>query len=139
MELHTQEVVDVMVMRVEGRIDHLTAKGFENGLLPLLDGCTGEAKKAVLDLSGVTYMSSAGLRVLMLAARQCQKQHRVIVLAALQPMLQEVFRISRFDMLFKMFDTVQAALEASSREGDPMPALLLMAHGTPLPAAGRDS
>jgi len=112
MELHTQEVVDVMVMRVEGRIDHLTAQGFENGLLPLLNECTGETKKAVLDLSGVTYMSSAGLRVLMLAARQCQKQHRIIVLAALQPMLQEVFRISRFDMLFKMFDTVQAALEA---------------------------
>jgi len=112
MELHTQEVVGVIVMRVEGRIDHLTAKGFENGLLPLLNECTGETKKAVLDLSGVTYMSSAGLRVLMLAARQCQKQHRVIVLAALQPMLQEVFRISRFDMLFKTFDTVQAALEA---------------------------
>ena len=112
MELHTQEVVDVIVMRVEGRIDHLTAKDFENGLLPLLNECTGETKKAVLDLSGVTYMSSAGLRVLMLAARQCQKQHRVIVLAALQPMLQEVFRISRFDMLFKIFDTVQAALEA---------------------------
>jgi anti-anti-sigma factor len=114
MELHTQEVVGVIVMRVEGRIDHLTAKGFENGLLPLLDGCTGETKKAVLDLSGVTYMSSAGLRVLMLAARQCQKQQGVIVLAALPPMLQEVFRISRFDMLLKIFDTVPAALEAIS-------------------------
>src|SRR5262249_46207858 len=114
MELHTQEVVDVVVIRVEGRIDHLTAKGFENVLLPQLNACTGETKKAVLDLSGVTYMRSAGLRVLMLAARQCQKQQGVIVLAALQPLLQEVFRISRFDMLFKIFDTVQAALEAMS-------------------------
>ena len=114
MELHTQEVGDIMVMRIEGRIDHLTAKGFENVLLPPLNGCTDETRKAVLDLSGVSYMSSAGLRVLMLAARQCQKQHGGIVLAALQPILQEVFRISRFDMLFKIFDTVQAALEAVS-------------------------
>lgn len=112
MELHTQEVANVLMLRVAGRVDHLTARQFETTLLPQLSACSGESKKALLDLSGVTYMSSAGLRVLMLAAKQCQKQSGVIVLAALQPFLQEVFRISRFDMLFKIFDTVQAALES---------------------------
>jgi len=64
----------------------------------------------VLDLSGVAYMSSAGLRVLTLAAKQCRKQHGNIVIAALQPLLQEVFRISRFDTVFAIFKSVPEAL-----------------------------
>jgi anti-anti-sigma regulatory factor len=47
----------------------------------------------------------------MLAARQCQQQQGEIVLAALPPLLQEVFRISRFDLVFTVFATVRAALE----------------------------
>ena len=114
MELRTQEIANVIWMRVEGRVDHTTAKDFENGLLPQLEGCTGETKKVLLDFSGVTYMSSAGLRVLMLAAKQCQKQKGEIVIAALQPMLREVFRISRFDTIFKVFETARAALDTIS-------------------------
>src|SRR6266436_8241258 len=111
MELQTQDIANVLLIRVEGRIDHTTAKHFQDLLLPQLNSCTGEAKKALLDLSGVHYMSSAGLRVLVLAARQCQQQQGEIVLAALQPDVQEVFKIIHFDVLFKMFATVHAALE----------------------------
>jgi len=56
-------------------------------------------------------MSSAGFRVLVLAARQCRQQQGEIVLAALQPDLQEVFRIVHFDVLFKVLATVGTALE----------------------------
>ena len=111
MELQTQDIANILLMRVEGRVDHTTAQHFQDLLLPQLNGCTGEVQKALLDLSGIHYMSSAGLRVLMLAGRQCQKQQGEIVLAALSPMLQEVFRISRFDTVFKVFATVRAALE----------------------------
>ena len=111
MELQTQDIANVLLMRVEGRIDHKTAKHFQDLLLPQLNSCTGDAKKALLDLSGVHYMSSAGFRVLVLAARQCQQQQGEIVLAALQPEVQEVFKIIHFDVLFKMFATVHAALE----------------------------
>ena len=66
MELQTQDIANVLLIRVEGRVDHTTAKLFQDLLLPRLNDCTGEVKKALLDLSGVHYMSSAGLRVLML-------------------------------------------------------------------------
>lgn len=114
MECKMREVANVILVRVEGRIDHTTGKDFENALLPQLDGCTGEDKKAVLDLGGVTYMSSAGLRVLTLAAKKCRQQKGDIVIAALQPFLQEVFRISRFHTIFRVFETVQEALETIS-------------------------
>src|SRR5262245_4448825 len=114
MQLQTREIANVLLIQVAGRIDHTTAKQFADTLLPQLDSCTGDTRKALLDLSGVDYMSSAGLRVLVLAARQCQKQNGEIVLAALSPILQELFRISRFTTVFKVFATVQGALESLS-------------------------
>ena len=89
MECRAQEIANVLLVQVEGRIDHTVAKVFEDALLPLLDGGIAGGKKAVLDLGGVAYMSSAGLRVLTLAAKQCRKQHGEMVIAALQPLLQE--------------------------------------------------
>jgi anti-anti-sigma factor len=114
MDCRAQQIANVILVRVAGRIDHSTAQVFEDALLPLLDGCPGEGKKALLDLSGVVYMSSAGLRVLILAAKQCRKQYGEIVIAALQPLLQEVFRIGRLEMVFKVFKTVREGLAAIS-------------------------
>lgn len=119
MECRARDIADVLLVQAKGRIDHLTAKAFEEALLPMLDGETVEGKKAVLDLSGVPYMSSAGLRVLMLAAKQCRKQNSDIVIAALQPLLQEVFRISRFDTVFKVFKSVPEALAELSPTAAP--------------------
>ena len=114
MECQVQEIADVILVQVTGRIDHTTARAFEDTLLPLLDGCSREGKKALLDLGGVPYMSSAGLRVLTLAAKQCRKHNGEIAVAALQPLLQEVFRIGRLETVFKVFETVRGALEAVS-------------------------
>jgi anti-anti-sigma factor len=114
MECQAQELANVLLMHIAGHVDHTTAKRFEDQLLPQLDGAAGADGAVVLDLSDVDYMSSAGLRVLTLAAKRCQAQQRDIVVAALRPLLQEVFRISRFDTLFKVFKTVREALEAVS-------------------------
>src|SRR5215470_14746293 len=114
MECKVRQIANVALIRVEGRIDHTTAKAFEEALSPHVTGCTGDDKKLLLDFSGVTFISSAGLRVLMVAAKQCRKQNGKMVLASLQPVIQEIFQISRFDSLFEVFPTVRAALEAIS-------------------------
>src|SRR5215471_19842391 len=114
MECKARDIVNVAVIQVVGRIDHTTAKAFEDALSPHVAGCAGEEKILLLDFSGVSFISSAGLRVLMIAAKQCRKQNGKIALAALQPIIQEVFQISRFDSLFELFPTVRAALQAVS-------------------------
>ena len=111
MELQTQDIANVRLIHVEGRVDHTTVQSFQDLLLPKLTDCTGETQKALLDLSGVHYMSSAGLRVLLLASRQCQQQQGEFVLAALPSFLQDVFRVTHFNDLFQVFATVPAALE----------------------------
>ena len=111
MELQIQDIANVRLIHVEGRIDHTTVQSFQDLLLPKLTDCTGETKKALLDLNGVHYMTSSGWRVLVLAVRQCQRQQGEMVLAALSPFLQKIFPMTHFDTVFKVFATVHAALE----------------------------
>ncbi|MBM4262975.1 MAG: STAS domain-containing protein [Deltaproteobacteria bacterium] len=114
MESRVQQIANVVIVSIEGRIDHGTAPAFGSALLPHVESCAGEDKKLVVDLAKVNYMSSAGLRVLMIAAKGCRKQNSKIVLAALQPTVHEVFRIGRFDMVLETFPTVRDALNAIS-------------------------
>ena len=114
MECKIQNLANVVLIEVEGRIDHGTAPAFGSALLPHVEGCTDENKKLLLDFGKVTYMSSAGLRVLMIAGKGCRKQGGKMVLAALQPTIQEIFKIGRFDMVLETFSTVRDALAAIS-------------------------
>ena len=115
MEFSSQQFADVTLMKVEGRIDHKTAKDFENALKPYLDACiAGEYQKILIDLGGVDFMTSAGLRVLMIGAKTCGEQKGEIVVASLQPIIEEIFKITRFDLVLKTFPTVKSGLDALS-------------------------
>jgi len=111
MEFSAQQIADVTLIRVTGRIDHKTVKDFENALAPFLEtGAPAADQKIILDLEGLEFLTSAGLRMLMIAAKTCAKQNRAIGVAALQPIVQEIFTISRFDLVLKVFSTVPDAL-----------------------------
>ena len=101
-----------MVVSPTGRIDQASADAFQSALVPYLAGCKKDGAPLVLDFSGIDYISSVGLRVLMLAARQVKAQDGRIAIAGLQPVVKEVFGISRFNLVFKVFDSVKAASES---------------------------
>ena len=107
MELSSQAHDNITIIQVEGRIDHKSAKDFELAFAPFLESDQGDL---LLDLSGLEFMTSSGLRVLMIAAKTCQKQGREIVVAALQPKIKEIFQISRFDLILKVHESVEVAL-----------------------------
>lgn len=92
-----------------GRIDQSTASTFDAALKPHLDTCRAEDPPLVIDFSDVDYISSVGLRVLMLAARQVKAQNGRIAIAALTPVVAEVFQISRFNLVFQVFPSLEAA------------------------------
>jgi anti-sigma B factor antagonist/stage II sporulation protein AA (anti-sigma F factor antagonist) len=113
MELGPRRFAETVVLSPAGRIDHATAEGFKTALLAELDVRGGD-QPMVLDLGAVEYIASVGLRALMLAARQAKAQGRTLVVAALQPLVHEVFEISRFTLLFTVFPSVREALAALS-------------------------
>lgn len=110
MELSEQRFADVRVASVSGRVDHSAAEAFRDLLWPALQDCGEGQTQLVLDLSGLDYISSAGLRVLMLAAREVKPRNGRVVVSSLQPVVREIFEISRFNLLFRVFPDVPAAL-----------------------------
>ena len=107
---------NAVVLRVEGRLDQDTCGGFTTDLMSHIDDAGRAGGGIVLDLSGMEYVSSAGLRCFMLASRQAKAQHGRIFVAALQPMVAEIFEISHFNLVFQVFPTVREALGAVSPE-----------------------
>ena len=117
MDLLSARHGDALVLSPRGRIDHASAEAFKSALAPHLDG-SGPGQLLVLDLAGVDYIASIGLRVLMLASRQARAQGGTIVVAALQPLVREIFEISKFTLVFPCFPTVAAALaDPAARPG----------------------
>lgn len=114
MDISPTLYADVLVARPAGHIDQAHADAFLAALREALERCKSGRTGLLLDFSGVDYISSVGLRALMLAAREARAAERELVVAGLQPLVQEIFQISRFDMVVHIHPTLDAALEALS-------------------------
>jgi anti-anti-sigma factor len=116
MNVTSRRFANAVVVRAAGRLDQDTCETFRGDLLKYVDEAAGGGGAIVLDLSGLEYVSSAGLRCFMLASRQAKAQHGRIYVAALQPMVAEIFEISHFNLVFQVFPTVRDAIGAVSPE-----------------------
>ena len=116
MAIASQIFGNALVLKVVGRLDQDNCEVFRGDLAPELQVASVRALTIVLDLSELEYVSSAGLRCFMLAAKEIKAQKGKILVAALQPMVAEIFQISRFDLLIPVFPTLRAALASVSAE-----------------------
>ena len=110
MDIKNKTYSNVLVLSPVGRIDHANSEDFRNSLAPFIDRCKTDGERIVLDLAGVDYISSAGLRCFMLAEKQAKAQGGLVVVAAMQPVVKEIFEISRFTLVFETFGTVSEAI-----------------------------
>ena len=116
MSLSSQVFSNALVVNVAGRLDQDRCDAFRHDLAPLLASAANSAQAIVLNLAELEYVSSAGLRCFMLAAKDVKAYEGKIVVTALQPMVDEIFKISRFDLLIPVFPSVRAALESVSAD-----------------------
>jgi anti-sigma B factor antagonist len=107
---------NAVVLSVSGRLDQDTCEDFRGEMMKHVEQTARDGGAIILDLEGLEYVSSAGLRCFMLASRQAKTQHGRIVVAALQPMVTEIFEISHFNLVFQVFPTVREAVAATSAE-----------------------
>lgn len=101
----------VLVVCPLGRIDQETCEAFQQELQPHLEVCRSGGS-IVMDMGQIDYISSAGLRCFMIAAKQAKAQGGKLVLAALSPVVSEIFHISRFNLLFQIHARVDEAVAA---------------------------
>jgi len=107
MEIKTDKNGGFLVVSVSGRLDATTAGGFEQILLDSIDG--GE-KKVLVDFAGLDYISSSGLRVLLMGAKKLSGGDGHMGLCAVKEHIKEVFDIAGFTPVFSFYSSVEEAL-----------------------------
>jgi anti-anti-sigma factor len=101
---------DAMIVSVRGRVDESSWVAFGVGLSEGIDQAKlADLARMIIDLTGLDYMSSRGLRVLTVAKREGQDAGVEVELAAPNDVMREILAISRYDKLFTISETVQAA------------------------------
>ena len=116
MNVSSRRYANALVVQVSGRLDQDTCEAFRAELMKLVAAAARDGGSIVLDLAGLEYVSSAGLRCFMLASREAKAHQARISVAALQPMVAEIFQISHFNLVFRVFPAVRDALAAESAE-----------------------
>ena len=111
MDVYEQRRADTLILQPTGRLDSNSAQDLQGELTRRLsDGETS----IVLDLKDLDYISSAGLRVLLLIGKELQKKNGRLSLCALNNTVREVFEISGFISLFPIHTSVDDAIGAAS-------------------------
>jgi stage II sporulation protein AA (anti-sigma F factor antagonist) len=110
MEIGFEKVGDVLVVKPIGRLDSNSAPGSEKAMLGRIEH--GE-RRMVLDFSALDYISSAGLRVVLILARRLRKADGRLVLFGMNDHNRDVFAISGFLTLLTVLDTRDAAIDAA--------------------------
>ena len=106
-----QEENGVLVISLEGRIDSVNAAQVEKELFEIVEA--GEDRKVELDASGLEYISSAGLRVLM---KLLQTRGEPVTITGVSQEVYEILDVTGFTELF----TVKKALRQISIDGLPL-------------------
>ena len=106
MEIIPKKHGEKSIACIKGRLDASSAPVFEKELLGLVD--TGE-HSIILDFSGLDYISSAGLRSILIVAKRIRSENGELSVAVLNEEVKQVFDVSGFSSILPVYDTVAAA------------------------------
>ena len=108
MQFSTRTSNDIHIVAIGGSLDSTTSPEAQKSL----DAVVAGAKKVVLDFSGLDYISSAGLRVLLGAAKQLRASGGKLGMFGLNQSVKEVFEISGFSTILSIYQSEAEAIGA---------------------------
>ncbi|MCF6284722.1 MAG: STAS domain-containing protein [Candidatus Hydrogenedentes bacterium] len=106
MQIAHERTDSVTMLFLTGRLDELAVSEVE---AVFSDALNNEEQGLIVNLAGVEYISSSGLRVLLMLAKAMKKQQRTLKLCSLSPFVAEVFEISNFSAVFTICDDMSVA------------------------------
>jgi anti-anti-sigma factor len=109
MEIKEDKIDGQVVISLSGRIDSTAAVEFEEKLIEIIDR---GVHVMVVDFLRVQFISSAGLRVLLLAAKKVKPYGGKLLLCDMPKDVREVFDISGFSSIFEIHENVTNAVNA---------------------------
>ncbi|MHC4079781.1 MAG: STAS domain-containing protein [Planctomycetota bacterium] len=107
MKIDLQDKENVKIVRFEGKLDTNTTPEAETALnLAIEQG----ASKILIDFKDLDFVSSAGLRILLATAKKLGAQGGALRVCSLNETVRDIFDISGFSTLLRVFDDEQEAL-----------------------------
>ncbi|MCK5521402.1 MAG: STAS domain-containing protein [Candidatus Marinimicrobia bacterium] len=106
MQLKASELEGVYIVTIEGNVDTNSAPEVKSGLDKIINS---GASKLILDLQLMDYISSAGLRILLITGKQLKGSNGELRLSRMNESVKDVFDISGFSSIFNIFDSVEDA------------------------------
>jgi anti-anti-sigma factor len=111
MEINQKEESGIVTISIKGRMDADTAPEAEKTVNSILKG---DSNRLLFDLEQLEYLSSAGLRVLLSAAKELKRREGKIVLCSLNEFVKEIFEVSGFESLIPISDSVESGKKVLS-------------------------
>jgi anti-anti-sigma factor len=99
---------NMKIISLEGKMDAISAPEFEDQMGEWLE--QGETS-FIINLGEVNYMSSAGLRSILIVAKKLKEQDGKLIFVNLREEVQKIFRISGFSSMIPTYESLEAALE----------------------------
>jgi len=107
MQLKMDTLEGVTIVKIEGRLDTHTSSEAEEELDRIVES---GARKLLIDFAELEYISSAGLRVLLGTAKKLSTEQGEMRMCNMNDMVEEVFEVSGFSTIFKVFPTDSEAM-----------------------------
>lgn len=107
MDINTQEKNGITIVNIVGRVDAVTAADFESKCKTLIDD---GATKLLLNFKDVDYISSAGLRAVLIILKITKSSKITMAFCSLQDMVAEVFKVSGFTAMLSIYEQEDEAL-----------------------------
>ena len=111
MQVGERRIGATIVLSPAPRMEIATADAFKDRLLAAVKAAGEAGGHVIVDMAALEYISSAGLRALMIGHKAAKAQgNTAIGIADMQPVVAEIFRISRFDLVLRCFPSVDEAV-----------------------------
>lgn len=107
MNVDTLKQGNSLILLTEGRVDGTNAVDFQNALE---EAIKGNDQPVILDFANLSYISSAGLRAILVVAKTLQRQNVNFAVCSLIDPVKEVFVISGFDRIIPIHDSQESAI-----------------------------
>ena len=111
MEISQKEENGIVSIVIKGRLDADSSPEAEK---VVKDALGEQTDRILFDLGQMEYLSSAGLRVLLSAAKEMRRREGKIVLCSLNEFVKEIFEVSGFQSLIPITDTVESGIDVLS-------------------------
>ena len=111
MEIAIKKDSGVTIVCPNGRVDNSTAKSFEQEIMRIIS----DNQPIIISFSGISYISSAGLRIILVAGKKIASVKGQLALADMSEKIYEVFKMSGFDKILKIYPTCSEAKSSFSK------------------------